>query len=178
MAFQKQIMLLLGTLILALVACTAPTDIQEPKPTLPPQEDIEEPIFCTQDVQECPDGSYVGRNPDNNCEFFACPEANSDDEIFCTTDIICCDGKEMGRDPTTGCSCPEGMNKTLDACQPTNGQEAQLCDANTPCKEGFSCYAINGTASCYSDGSDICQLAGCEDTCVMLQSFPPQIVCN
>lgn len=40
----------------------------------------EEAVFCTQDVKECPDGSYVGRDPQNNCEFFSCPEAEEDDE--------------------------------------------------------------------------------------------------
>lgn len=29
--------------------------------------------FCTQDVKECEDGSFVPRNPDQNCEFKACP---------------------------------------------------------------------------------------------------------
>lgn len=29
---------------------------------------------CTQDVQQCPDGSYVGRDPANNCQFRACPQ--------------------------------------------------------------------------------------------------------
>jgi hypothetical protein len=32
----------------------------------------EESVFCTQDAQQCPDGSYVGRTgPD--CEFAPCP---------------------------------------------------------------------------------------------------------
>lgn len=32
----------------------------------------EEPVFCTQDVMKCPDGSYVGREaPD--CKFKECP---------------------------------------------------------------------------------------------------------
>ncbi len=31
-----------------------------------------EPVFCTQDAMECPDGSFVGRvGP--NCEFAPCP---------------------------------------------------------------------------------------------------------
>ena len=34
------------------------------------QED--ETVFCTQDVKQCPDGSYVSRKPPN-CEFQACP---------------------------------------------------------------------------------------------------------
>ncbi len=29
--------------------------------------------FCTQDVMQCPDGSYVGRNPNNSCQFYPCP---------------------------------------------------------------------------------------------------------
>ena len=35
-----------------------------------------EPVYCATDVQECPDGSFVGRNSNNNCEFFACPATN------------------------------------------------------------------------------------------------------
>lgn len=31
-------------------------------------------VVCAQDVKECADGSYVSRNPGNNCEFFACPD--------------------------------------------------------------------------------------------------------
>lgn len=31
-----------------------------------------ETVFCTQDVQQCPDGSFVGRVPPS-CEFAACP---------------------------------------------------------------------------------------------------------
>ncbi len=32
-----------------------------------------EPVMCTQDARECPDGSYVGRTGPN-CEFAKCPE--------------------------------------------------------------------------------------------------------
>ena len=40
-------------------------------------------VFCTMDVQMCPDGSYVGRDPEKNCEFFTCPtqEDSKDDEL-------------------------------------------------------------------------------------------------
>ena len=31
-----------------------------------------EPVFCTQDAMQCPDGSYVGRTGPN-CEFAECP---------------------------------------------------------------------------------------------------------
>jgi len=38
----------------------------------------EEEIVCTADAKECPDGSYVGRNPDLNCEFNPCPAKRDD----------------------------------------------------------------------------------------------------
>jgi hypothetical protein len=34
-------------------------------------EDI---VFCTEDLFECPDGSYVSRNQDDDCNFFPCSE--------------------------------------------------------------------------------------------------------
>lgn len=51
----------------------------EVTPTPPSQNDPadNDPIACTMDAQECPDGSYVGRDPENNCEFFACPAAET-----------------------------------------------------------------------------------------------------
>lgn len=35
-----------------------------------------EPVFCTQDAKQCPDGSYVGRTGPN-CEFAVCPVQNT-----------------------------------------------------------------------------------------------------
>ncbi len=31
-------------------------------------------VVCAMDVQECPDGSFVARNPGDNCNFYSCPE--------------------------------------------------------------------------------------------------------
>ncbi len=31
------------------------------------------PLACTDDVKQCPDGSFVARDPKNDCEFAACP---------------------------------------------------------------------------------------------------------
>lgn len=45
--------------------------------THPPEEALTEEmgnVYCTQDVKQCPDGSYVGRNPANNCNFYPCPD--------------------------------------------------------------------------------------------------------
>lgn len=32
----------------------------------------EEGVVCAQDIKKCSDGSDVGRDPNNNCEFFPC----------------------------------------------------------------------------------------------------------
>jgi len=31
-------------------------------------------IACTMEAKQCPDGSYVGRDPAKNCEFRPCPK--------------------------------------------------------------------------------------------------------
>jgi hypothetical protein len=36
-----------------------------------------EPKMCTADAKMCPDGSAVGRDGNNNCEFFPCPKTNN-----------------------------------------------------------------------------------------------------
>ncbi len=48
-------------------------------PSLPPEAGVAplppvEPVACTMDAKECPDGSYVGRSGPN-CAFAACPES-------------------------------------------------------------------------------------------------------
>ncbi len=37
-------------------------------------------VFCPQDVRQCPDGSWVGRDPDNHCRFRPCPDGSIPDE--------------------------------------------------------------------------------------------------
>merc|ERR1712078_660454 len=38
--------------------------------------DKDEDIMCAADVQECSDGSFVSRDPSNDCAFPACPSAD------------------------------------------------------------------------------------------------------
>lgn len=35
---------------------------------------------CATDVKQCSDGSYVGRDSSNNCEFSACPETEAEEQ--------------------------------------------------------------------------------------------------
>ncbi|PIR23288.1 MAG: hypothetical protein COV44_03665 [Deltaproteobacteria bacterium CG11_big_fil_rev_8_21_14_0_20_45_16] len=36
-----------------------------------------EEIICAADVEACADGSYVARDPKNQCKFKACPKSNA-----------------------------------------------------------------------------------------------------
>ncbi len=64
---MKYIALILVAM-LALTACETSEDRPAP-----------EPKFCTQDAKECPDGSFVSRDSDNNCEFKPCPVSMQSD---------------------------------------------------------------------------------------------------
>ncbi|MEW6590216.1 MAG: hypothetical protein AB1418_04180 [Pseudomonadota bacterium] len=63
---------------LALAAgCSAPAPkTKKPSPPGPPPPEMStEPVVCPADVQACPDGSFVARDPDNGCVFRPCPGA-------------------------------------------------------------------------------------------------------
>jgi len=36
------------------------------------ENNLEDGVACSQDVKQCPDGSFVSRDSNNNCEFFPC----------------------------------------------------------------------------------------------------------
>ena len=57
-------------------------------------------------------GSFVSRDPNNNCEFFDCPEICDD------TYYECADGSFVGRDPNNNCEffdCPDYFVVRVDA---------------------------------------------------------------
>ena len=68
-------------LLCALTACAAAGPAQKPasaKPPLPyapppPSLSADAALVCPADVQACPDGGTVGRNPARDCAFDACP---------------------------------------------------------------------------------------------------------
>jgi hypothetical protein len=73
-------------------------------------EKDEELIICPQDVQECPDGSFVGRDSTKGCKYFPCKTLS---ETLCAQDMReCRDGTFVGRDPLNGCqfkSCADSI---------------------------------------------------------------------
>ena len=66
-----------AALLLMLAACgtsPAPPAAGKPSPAGPPPMP-DDPIVCTADVKQCPDGSTVSRNPARGCAFEPCPGA-------------------------------------------------------------------------------------------------------
>lgn len=80
----------------------------------------DEVFFCLDEVKRCPDGSFVGRDPDNECEFFPCEYVF----IGCTEESKqCSDGTFVYRTPERGCdfspcnyalSCTQDIQMCLD----------------------------------------------------------------
>ena len=40
----------------------------------------EDPLVCAADVKQCPSGTFVSRDPENDCEFKPCPDEDDSDE--------------------------------------------------------------------------------------------------
>lgn len=103
-------------LIFIIVALVLGVGLYVMYPTPEEYEVPDEPIACTLEAMLCPDGSSVGRNPNNNCQFDPCPQypppgAIMEDgtveeepkQVFCTADAkLCPDGSYVGR---TGPKC-------------------------------------------------------------------------
>lgn len=99
------------------------------------------PVACTQEAKECPDGSYVGRTG-KNCEFAKCPAPNSPPVIECTKDADCPSGQYICQEiQGTGTACPSND----ESCVPTHTiikgkcllKEGNKCQADTDCFTGF-----------------------------------------
>ena len=111
---------------------------------------------CLQDVRECDDGSFVFRDPANECAFRPCPPFQ-----FCAWDILeCSDGSFVSRDPYNGCK--------FEPCAPTNTKERtdQLASCifnGVTYPEGDVYDALDGCNSCVcaGDGRSVCTNMAC-----------------
>lgn len=78
---MKKVFLVLIAFSLLLLGCAEQTTQATPTPfpttPSPAASAIPTPVpsvtVCTADVSECPDGSFVGRDSENNCAFKPCP---------------------------------------------------------------------------------------------------------
>src|SRR6185369_1373395 len=78
-------------------------------------------VACTLEAKQCSDGSYVGRDPANNCEFKDCPVTGSK---VCTDDVkMCPDGSYVSRDSANNCVFKDCPSTSVSACT----QDIKVC---------------------------------------------------
>jgi len=115
-------LLLVSIVLLTVISCKE-REIQDSttpptSPVIDAKQNINKVKFCTKDAKVCPDGTSVGRNPKNNCEFDSCPtkvvkeKPLNKEPVMCTADVKeCADGSYVGRDHYNNCKfkdCPNG----------------------------------------------------------------------
>lgn len=106
---------------------------------------------CTEEGKFCPDGTAVVRDPDNNCEFPACPEAEFDrwyvsreTEKCIAMTFMCLEGSEQFFDET-GCGCQAPGKKYI-------GDSLEKCSRiKYMCEEGLAPFTDDFGCGCGFD---------------------------
>lgn len=109
----------------AITTTREPITTQEPETTTQEVATTSGPPTCPDDLQSCSDGSQVGRDLDNNCEFFSCPNSSEP----------CCD-------PNSSHSCLVGARKCCNGqwiCSFNPQGTFYRCDGVTPNPAGLVC---------------------------------------
>ena len=104
---MKKILALAALLVLTGAGCTLAKS-QQTKP---------EPVMCTMEAKQCPDGSYVGRGGPK-CEFAACPQATQTYKDWQTVNV----GGVVSFQIPPNCHAEPGAGSTYVTC-PTAGNE-------------------------------------------------------
>ncbi|MBT4870476.1 MAG: hypothetical protein HON47_02800 [Candidatus Diapherotrites archaeon] len=148
-----------------------------------------EEIACTDDAKICPDGSAVGRDPNNNCEFKPCPigACTMQYDPVCAEVTTCTTGdctttSPTNSDPNTGISstCVGGVcfttQKTYgNACQ-AKADGAKIiyrgeCDNASLITESVKCVFDDSTTNqqCYlaRENNIGCSVTANEEACVV-----------
>ena len=128
---------------------------------------------CPKDLQVCPDGFGVSRDPKNNCEFFPCDccdpatEPGKFDNPLCIDGYVCCPNGDWScgiGDGTAPCG-----NLTVEI-----GLESgvgRICETKVQCtKDAFVCPDGSTVAR---DPANNCEFFPCKDTAPTLSPIDP-----
>lgn len=133
----------------------------------------QESSACAQDVQKCPDGSFVARDLANNCNFKSCPTPQCPANCKCDEqgNIISCPTTDQGGKTCIACvnGVPTG-NVDSNEC-PIYNCPSSACPSNCKCDSQGNIIECSITASCPSkcncDGSGNildCESSECIDS--------------
>jgi len=100
-----------------------------------------EPVACTEEAKQCPDGSYVSRTG-KNCEFAKCPAINPPAVNECKEDSDCPSLKYVCQETQgTGIVCPSNDNSCIPTHVVIKGEcklkEGNQCDTDSDCVTGL-----------------------------------------
>jgi len=139
---------------------------------------------CTEEVKLCSDGTQVGRDSNNNCEYFPCPGDNTNG-TFCTEEVHSCpDGSTVGRDPSNNCEflpcpivicsdlaklCPDGSSVHPD---PNNNCKIPACPGQVCTEEVRVCPGSGIEVG--RDSSNNCEFFPCPTRCDVEVSLLPR----
>lgn len=70
---KETLALVFATLFIIIIIVLGLLFIQSFNTTTPIVQDDDDNKACTLDAKLCPDGTYVGRDSTNNCQFYNCP---------------------------------------------------------------------------------------------------------
>jgi hypothetical protein len=124
------------------------------------------PMVCGTDVYHCQDGSYVTRDPANNCQFSSCPLPAA-----CTQEAkLCSDGSYVSRNSSNNCA--------FDACPqtPACALGAKLCiDGSYVVRNPSKNCAFDACPVVFSPPENVSNLAGVGDDCAGVEGIRCQI---
>ncbi|PIR60221.1 MAG: hypothetical protein COU67_03095 [Candidatus Pacebacteria bacterium CG10_big_fil_rev_8_21_14_0_10_44_54] len=129
------------------------------------------PTACNDEQKTCPDGTKVGRDPNNSCNFFECPGPAA-----CTTELrTCWDRSQVGRDINNNCefrACPPQptplvCNTQLKTC-PDNSTVGRNPDNNC---EFYACPSTN------NNGTGGYTVSGCNGDCTSNNECAVNLTC-
>jgi len=144
---MKHVFFIIGLVVLSVIA-TGCSPVVSPEPNGTPAADV-----CAADVKQCPDGSFVSRDPDDGCEFRPCP---SDEDSGAASD-----GNETSDLERHVCTPDE---REVDACielyQPVCGyfNDSIQC-VKAPCAATYS----NGCFACMDEKVEAWTAGACEE---------------
>jgi hypothetical protein len=106
-------------------------------------------VTCAADLHTCPDGTYVARDPANNCQFQSCNQPAA-----CTQEAkLCPDGSYVSRNSSKNCAfndCPPVQtpagNLSNQTFPPQQNETNQTLNNSTLAAEGESCAGVAAIA--------------------------------
>ncbi len=132
-----------------------------------------EPVVCTMEAKQCPDGSYVGRSGPN-CEFAPCP-SSSLPSGNCTSDAQCPPGSMCQATQGSGTVSPNGGSSTFTIEKgECKWKEGNRCGATADCQAGLICH--NYVCTSPQDGECAGPDAKCPQGYRCVQDCGPPVV--